>query len=104
MILLMTCHFPTPETLHNLRTPHQLTTEHHVVMLTISSQRVICENSSSMLSFSFQLEKGSDYISIPLGSSVSKRTPVSTVQHRATFSFVYPPPPVTCRGVTSCEL
>lgn len=37
------------------------------------------------------------YVSIPLGSSVSKRTPVSRVQHRATFSFVYPPPPVTCR-------
>lgn len=35
-------------------------------------------------------------ISIPLGSSVSRRTPVSTAQHRATFSLVYPPPPVTC--------
>lgn len=32
----------------------------------------------------------------PLGSSVSSKTPVSKVQHRATFSFVYPPPPVTC--------
>lgn len=37
------------------------------------------------------------FICIPLGRSESSRTPVSTVQHRATFSFVYPPPPVTCR-------
>lgn len=33
----------------------------------------------------------------PLGRTVSKRTPVSTAQQRATFSFVYPPPPVTCK-------
>lgn len=34
-------------------------------------------------------------IKLPLGISAPNKTPVSTVQHRATFSFVYPPPPVT---------
>lgn len=44
----------------------------------------------------YKEEKRTVHLNIPLGSSVSKRIPVSTVQHRATFSFVYPPPPVTC--------
>lgn len=44
---------------------------------------------------------GMDRLHSPFGRSFSTSTPVSTVQQRATFCFVYPPPPVTCpRGST----